>query len=110
MILSSCEALPPLSTPSLKELAKVVPYIIVQELPDSAAANARKRMASETVLKPVPNIFVSPLPGAYCHKLRNSMVRAMGEKGNYWRCPCFSLCSDTCQPSCPEAACSICVP
>lgn len=80
MILSSCEALPPLSTPSLKELAKVVPYIIVQELPDSAAANARKRMASETVLKPVPNIFVSPLPGAYCHKLHNSMVRAMGEK------------------------------
>ena len=43
MILSSCEALPPLSTPSLKELAKVVPYIIVQELPDSAAANARKK-------------------------------------------------------------------
>ena len=38
-----------------------------------------KRMASETVLKPVPNIFVSPLPGAYCHKLHNSMVRAMGE-------------------------------
>ena len=80
MILSSCEALPPLSTPSLKELAKVVPYIIVQELPDSVAANARKRMASETVLKPVPNIFVSPLPGAYCHKLHNSMVRVMGEK------------------------------
>ena len=60
MILSSCEALPPLSTPSLKELAKVVPYIIVQELPDSAAANARKRMASETVLKPVPNILFRP--------------------------------------------------
>ena len=67
---------PQLSVASLSELAKKLRFLLLNEVPDNATANVRKKAHTSTLLR--PNMFYAPA-GCAGHKCHRIMTNATNE-------------------------------
>ena len=69
------QAAPSFSTQSLAEMAERVPYVFVSQLPDAAKANKRLLAHVHEQLRPIANLFESPLDSCMVHQEHRTPAR-----------------------------------